>query len=39
MASNRSDDAPRGASLGSLRLIWRMALNYPGRLVGAALSS
>ncbi|BAK66123.1 putative ABC transporter [Sphingobium sp. SYK-6] len=38
MASNRSDDAPRGASLGSLRLIWRMALNYPGRLVGAALS-
>jgi len=31
-------DKPKAAHLGSLRLVWRQALHYPGRIVGAALS-
>ena len=35
-----SDDSgtPGSASIGSLRLVWSMALRYPGRIVGAALA-
>jgi len=42
MASNPSaktaPGAPKPASLGHLRLIWTMAMRYPGRLVGAGLA-
>ncbi len=32
------DEAPKATDLGDLTLIWRAALRYPGRLVGAGLA-
>ncbi len=32
---NGKDDRPKGSDLGNLKLIWKAALRYPGRLVGA----
>ncbi len=31
-------DSPKAANLGNLRLIWTMAMRYPGRLVGAGIA-
>jgi len=32
-----TDEPPKAADLGNLRLIWKAALAYPGRLAGDAL--
>ena len=36
--SSSADEAPKAADLGGLRLVWRAALRYPGRMVGAGLA-
>jgi len=33
-----TDDRAKGADLGNLRLIWKAALRYPGRIAGAGLA-